>query len=268
MQIIKNISYNEYSKMEGLSKSAMDKIKISPAHYKASLEEPEKQTDALRFGSLLHCLVLEPKNYERDFAIEPIVNKRTNEGKDILQQFYNENINKTIISQEQYDLALKLKESIFKHSIAKKLLEAKGDTEISLFWERNGVKLKARPDKIVDDILIDLKTTTNASPDEFYKNANKYGYEMQAFNYLDGYENCYGKKASGFIFITVEKDPPYAVCVYKASENFLRIGKIEVDACIDKFAECEKENKWEGYPEIIYELDVPAWVNNKFLEEE
>ena len=60
--------------MKGLSNSALSKIAISPAHYKQSLETPQKQTDALTFGSLLHCLVLETENFDRDFAYGAIRN--------------------------------------------------------------------------------------------------------------------------------------------------------------------------------------------------
>ena len=67
------------------------------------------------------------------------------------------------------------------HPIANKLLKAKGDCEISYFWhdEKTGVLLKARPDKVVDDIIIDVKTTVSANPNVFYKKAYDYGYHKQ-----------------------------------------------------------------------------------------
>ena len=256
------MSNRDYHTVDGLSKSKMDKLLISPEHYKASLCEPEKQTEALIFGSLFHTIVLEPNKIKTEYAIEPIVNKRTNDGKDILRQFYEENASKTIITQEQLDLAIKLKDKIMQHSIAKKLLKTQGDTEISLFWNdtESGILLKARPDKLVNDIIIDIKTTNNANPNEFYKNAYKYGYHRQAYHFMKGFENCYGKKASGFIFIAIEKDPPYAVCVYKASDDFIKIGGIETKYCIEKYSECEKNNIWQGYEEKIHELDLPIWI--------
>lgn len=269
MEIIRNMPNKEYHATDGLSKSKMDKIAISPAHYKASLEEPEKQTDALIFGSLFHTIILEPEKVELEYAIEPIVNKRTNDGKDILNQFYFDNADKTIITQEQLDLAIILKDKIMQHPIASKLLKVKGEHEVSLFWndDKTNVLLKARPDKIVDDIIIDLKTTISANPDVFFKKAYDYGYHKQAYHYLQGFEKCYGKKASGFVFIAIEKEPPYAVCVYKASDNFIKIGEIEVRRDIEMFAECEKTGIWKGYPEIIHELDVPVWITNKYIEE-
>lgn len=39
MEIIRNMPNKEYHATDGLSKSKMDKIAISPAHYKEDLEE-------------------------------------------------------------------------------------------------------------------------------------------------------------------------------------------------------------------------------------
>lgn len=269
MVIIKSLSNKDYHAMEGLSKSKMDKLEISPAHYKASLEEPEKQTDALIFGSLFHTMVLEPEKIETEYAVEPVVNKRTNEGKQILSDFYEENKDKTIVTQEQMELAKTMAQKIYEHPIANKLLKAKGDCEISYFWndDKTGVLLKARPDKVVDDIIIDVKTTVSANPNVFYKKAYDYGYHKQAAHFLDGYRACNGKNASGFIFIAVEKEPPYAVCVYKASKEFIEKGEIDVRKNIELFAECERTGIWRGYPEIIHELNLPRWAYNELMEE-
>lgn len=265
MQIIKNLSNKDYHAMDGLSKSKMDKIAISPAHYKASLEEPEKQTEALIFGSLFHTMVLEPEKIESEYAIEPVVNKRTNEGKAILQEFYEQNAEKTIITQEQLETAKIMRDKIMENKIAKKLLKSKGECEISLFWndEKTGTLLKARPDKIVDDIIIDLKTAVSASPNSFYKKAYDYAYHRQSAHFMEAYRKCYNKEPAGFIFIVIEKEPPYAVCVYKASKEFIEKGEQEVRKLIDIYAECEKTNTWNGYPEKIYELNLPAWAYNE-----
>lgn len=268
-EIIKNLSNKEYHQRDGLSKSKMDLLEISPAHYKASLEQPTKQTEALIFGSLFHTLVLEPERLEIEFAIEPKINKRTNEGKALYEQFLDINKDKTIITEEMLDKAKIMKESLLKNKIAKKLINAKGDVEISLFWTDKETKtlLKARPDKIVDNIIIDLKTALTANPNNFYKKAYDLGYHRQAYHFLTGYEECYGKKADGFIFIVIEKEPPYAVCCYKATDELLKIAKIEVRNDIELFANCEKTNTWNGYPEVLHDLDAPIWIGNKYLED-
>lgn len=271
MKIIKNLPMKEYQAAEGVSNSMLSNIEISPSFYKYCLQEPKKQTDALTFGSLLHCLILQPDNFDNEFAIEPIVNKRTNDGKAVLEQFYLINKDKIIINNEQLELADFLKQKIYGHPIAKKLLTGKGENEISLFWvdEETGIICKGRPDKICNKIIVDLKTTGSAKPEDFVKNAYKYGYHRQAYWYSYGYEQCFKEEPKGFVFIVVEKEPPYEVCVFEATELFKAVGKIEARKNLLTYKECLDKGQWWGYDgekAVLHTLDPPQWVQNKYLE--
>lgn len=267
--VIKDLSNKDYHAAEGISKSNLDKIEISPAHFLESQEHEQPQTDAMVFGTLFHTTILEPEKLETEFAIEPKVNKRTNEGKAILEQFYNENQDKTIVSQEQMQLAQILKQNIMAHPIANKLLSGNGENEQSMFWvdKETGVLCKIRPDRIKNNIIIDLKTTTCAKPGVFDKKAFEYGYHKQAYLYKEGYEQVLGKKPDGFVFIAIEKEPPFAVCVFEASEEFTKIGELEAKANLKTYKQCVETNTWNGYENIIHSLEVPAWIKNKHLEE-
>lgn len=268
--IYKNITIKEYHSMEGLSKSMLDKIAISPAHLKQAMDEGTKDTDALIFGRLFHTIVLEPRKFKKEFAIEPIVNKRTNEGKAILQEFYEANQGKDIVTQEDVDKAKLLKKQLMKNEIIKKLLTG-GDREVSIFWKdkETGELCKARPDILQGDIIIDLKTTTTAKPGEFDKKAYDYGYHKQAYWFLEAYKNATGNDAR-FVFIAIEKEPPYAVSVFMANDTMIKIGEIEARADLRLFHECKTNKKWPGYdlgkPQI-FELSVPGYVLNKYMEE-
>ena len=116
------------------------------------------------------------------------------------------------------------------HLIAKKLLTGKGENEISLFWadKETGNYLQInRPGQKQQNYIMDLKTTGSAKPEDFVKNAYKYGYHRQAYWYSYGYEQCFKEEPKGFVFIVVEKEPPYEVCVFEATELFKAVGKIE-----------------------------------------
>ncbi len=272
-EIIKNLRYKEYAEMDGVSNTMLNKIHISPAHFKHWQESPKEETEALSLGALLHCLILEPENFERDFAVEPIVNKRTNDGKEILADFYGNNKDKTIVQQRQLELATTLKNEIMRHEIANKLLSGKGENEVALFWadEETGIKCKAKLDRIKNGIIVDLKTTRNSSPAMFAKNAYDYGYHRQAYHYCDGYRNCCGKEAKGFIFIAIEKTPPYALVIYEASELLKEIGKIERDKNLLTYKTCKETDNWFGYDgekPTINALEPPKWILNKYLESE
>jgi len=270
-EIIKNLSYKEYSQMEGLSNSMLSKIAESPAYYKYCLDNPQETTEALTFGSLLHCLVLEPNNFERDFAIEPKINKRTNEGKETLAQFYLENAEKTIVDEEQLNLAKTLKDKLMEHEIAGKLLTGKGENEISLFWEdeETGIICKCKIDRIKAKIIIDLKSVLSAKPEDFMKSVYEYNYHKQNYWYEHGYTQCFKEEPKGFVFVVVEKKPPYIVAIYELTELFKAIGKIEARQNLLTYKDCVTKGKWWGYDgekAVIHDLEPPQWVLNKYLE--
>lgn len=274
MTIIKNLTYEEYDKMDGISNSKLSKIAISPAHFQQYINEPPKETDALRFGSLLHCLILDPQNFEKEFAIEPIVNKRTNAGKEHLAQFYEENAGKMFVTEEQVNLATILKEKIYEHPLANKLLSGKGENEIALFWtdEETNVKCKCKIDRIKNGIIIDLKSTRSAKPEDFMRDAYNYGYHRQAAFYCKGYENCYNKAPKGFVFITVEKEAPYSVAIYEATELFKEVGGLEIGELLKVYKDCMEIGEfpsYDGFEPKIHALDLPNWVLYKYgLNEE
>ena len=54
------------------SKSTLDLVHHSPAHYYAWLQGLDKEpTPALEFGAAFHCASLEPERFARDYAIVP-----------------------------------------------------------------------------------------------------------------------------------------------------------------------------------------------------
>ena len=157
-------------------------------------------------------------------------------------------------------------EAIRKNPVADKLLKG-GKSEESYFWTDSvtGIECKCRPDYLrPDGIVVDLKTTENASPEKFVKSAYDYRYYVQAWWYLHGLKQC-GIDAHDFIFIAVEKKPPYAVCVYAADDLMLQLGEREAVENLRTYAECEKSGIWYGYekePEI-HSLSLPDWVIRK-----
>jgi hypothetical protein len=55
------------------SKSALDKVRRSPAHYRAWLNGTDtvETSGALTFGQAFHCALLEPERYALEYAAEP-----------------------------------------------------------------------------------------------------------------------------------------------------------------------------------------------------
>ena len=82
---VHHITNDDYHGSEGLSRSALWKFHKIPALYQHEKLNPlyikPEQTPAMVFGNLLHCLVLEPEDFESTYAVAPKVDKRTKDGK-------------------------------------------------------------------------------------------------------------------------------------------------------------------------------------------
>lgn len=257
----------EYHDAEGVSKSDLDLVHKSPLHYITAKNSPKVQTEALLFGSALHKFVLENNEFSSEFTTAPLCDRRTKEGKAIYADFLEKSVGKEVITSEHLEKIQLMTEAIHKHPIASKLL-TDGQAEQSYFYDDGETVLKCRPDYIKGKYCIDLKTTQSAKPEDFMKSAYKYRYYVQAYWYLKVLK-ALGKDIDNFIFVAVEKELPYAICVYFASEEFLRLGEIEAEADLNEYKKCCKSGIWYGYDEVpeVHSLDLPQWVRKEVYDE-
>jgi exodeoxyribonuclease VIII len=120
--------------------------------------------------------------------------------------------------------------------------------------------MKCRPDAIIGplNLIIDLKTTDDASPKAFGRSAMKYRYDVQAAFYIDLYEAHYNCKCEGFIFIAVEKTPPFGVGVYVIEDEDIERGRVKYKPDLERWREAKANNKWTGYTGIN-KLEMPNY---------
>lgn len=191
---------------------------------------------------------------------------------------------KTIISAEELARAQAMAEAVMSHPVAGKLLSPKaGVAELSCYWldEETGVLCRCRPDFWRDDgIVVDLKTTADASPEGFAKSINDWRYHVQQAFYEDGMKAA-GKQApeqraddptglvmadgwgrplpKAFVFVAVENEYPHPVGVYRIETESVEIGRREYRADLAAYAESLRTDKWPGYSDRIEPISLPAW---------
>lgn len=250
---MKNSEY--HSKTEYVSKSLLDLIHKSPAHYKAYVDGEKKQpTPAMIFGSLVHSVVFN----QNDWAVMPKFDKRVKGMKEAEEQWIQENADKElIVTADQVEQAIKIRDAVLSHPKAAALL-SEGLAEVSMFKEMHGVKCKCRVDfhNTKYNVLVDLKTTTNSSPEEFAKSVYNLRYHVQDAFYMDM------TGAKKFFFIAVEKEPPYNVEVYELDEEARELGRSEYLKDIETYKKCIETNNFHGYTEEqeIHILSLPKWA--------
>lgn len=256
----------EYRKHPAISRSELWRIRESPQKFKYYREHPPEPTPALLFGQVFHKMLLEPDTFDEEFVAAPGVNRRTKEGKQILENFASKHENQKIITAEMFDQAKEMCDAIKREPLAVKLL--KGKAELPFFWtdEMTGEECKCRVDVLNTEyrqpIIVDAKTTADASTESFIRSAINYGYDFQAAMYSEGVEKNIGKKPL-FVFIAVEKDPPFSVNILQADELMLRRGYDLFREYIGIYHDCKTSGNWYGYLgklNQINNLALPAYL--------
>lgn len=137
-----------------------------------------------------------------------------------------------------------------------------GAKEVSAFAPDplTSVMRRARLDVLGDTFAADLKSTKDASPEEFAKSAANFKYHQQAAWYLDTIADL-GHPALGFAFVAVEKTPPYFVSVIELDEEALDLGRSLNRRALDRYANCVKTDYWPGYTAKGYAtVSLPRWA--------
>lgn len=260
----------EYRAAEGVSRSQLWRLhEGSPEKFKYAEEHPEEPTPALIFGQMVHKLVLEPETFNDEFAVAPDVDRRTKEGKAAWDLFMEMNGEKTIVKSADYDKACGMRNALLEVDLVTKLLS--GKHEVPLFWtdELTGEVCKVRLDCFTPlssgAVVIDYKTTSDASTESFMRSAINYGYDFQAAMYSEAVKRTMDKDVV-FYFIAQEKDPPYAFNVLAADDRLVRRGYDTFRELLGIYHECKVTGNWYGYMGIenqINLLELPAWLNDE-----
>lgn len=238
-------------------------FKRSPYHYAAQyLNEdykPKPHTEAMIFGELVHTWTLEPHLFEERFTIKPKVDRRTTAGKAAYKTWEETAAGKIIISSDDFDLAQKVCLAVRKDGSLAESLMVDATFEESIFFTHatTGIQCKIRPDIRQGAIVSDLKTAKDGSYRAFQNAAYGGGYFLQASMIKQGLLSL-GVELERFVFIVVEKEPPFAVALYLVNEEALLWGEEQFDALMEKLARCRDKQEWPGYG--VQNLMVPGYA--------
>jgi len=259
----------DYHRHSAVSKSHLDQIAKSPLHYWARYLDPNRVTPeptaAMAIGSAVHTHVLELDQWDARYVTAPEgINRRTNAGKAEWEAFEVASTGRTVLAKADAELVMRMGHAVFAHPAAAMLLAIPGKAETTHMWtdQATGLRCKCRPDWLTDDgsLIVDLKTTEDASPAGFRKSIANWRYHAQASWYLDGLEQATGKRPDQFIFICVEKKPPFACAVYAADAEMIQIGAETAARDLDVLATCRAADAWPGYSDQIETISLPPWM--------
>jgi len=264
MGIIKvdELTNEEYHARPEISKSSLDAIHKSIAHFETPFR---KATAKMEFGTAFHTLMLEPEKFCGQYLKCTNLDGRTTEGKKLKAELDLEakEQGKKLLKFSEYEDLMRMKEQTEKHPRFKSYFES-GEPETSIFWEMQGVGCKCRPDWMINggEYIIDLKTSNDASPDNFAKSVANFRYHVQDAWYTKGVQMA-TRKSPTFVFIVIENVAPFSVAIYVLDGKSKDEGWMLADKDLRKYVEYKDtlpDDRYSGYSPDAVELSLPRWA--------
>ena len=239
------MNITDYHNMtDRISKSGLDKIARSPAHFKTQT----KETDAMKIGRIVHEYILEGV---QNYVTSPFDSFRTKEARE-----WRDSQTMPIITTDEVERIHAMREAVLRHPAAAELLRSGIAEQTFLFNEQTtGAPCRCRTDWMTSDgVIVELKTTDDASPRGFMRSVLKYRYHVQDAFYTDGVEAVTGSRPTDFVFVAVEKNAPFGVGVYRLSEGLREEGRELYLDNVARWVECTQRDEWPAYSDEIIEL--------------
>lgn len=243
---------------DSISKSSLDRIERSPAHFKFA--PPVVPTRAMEIGTAIHTALLEPERFADEYVLlRDVSDRRSSAYKSAVAVHGSERV---LLSHEADDVA-GMQESIYANPIAAQWLKKPGLREVSVFATdpETGVMVRCRFDILTDcGHGVDIKKTQDAREEAFSRAVDNYRYHVQAAFYSDVYLWATGKTLGSFRLLAIEQDAPNACRVYRLDETALQEGRRLYREDLNTYAACMKSNNWPAYEcsddDII---SLPEW---------
>ena len=258
-----DMANDDYHSSSALSRSDIMKFRQSPHHFNNRHLTPFKETEAMALGSLVHTSILEPHLIDSEYFFGEKCDRRTKVGKAQHLTQLELSKGKTLVMPEQKEIAMEMVKAVQADPVAPGLLQD-CNIEESIFWthEKTGLQLKSRPDarKLIDSdksVIVDLKTTKDASPRKFAWSCVDFGYYWQAATLKLALESI-GHEMEQFIIVAVENTAPYTTAVYVMEQDAINQAVIDLERWYLAIAECQDVGVWPGYG--VQTLGMPKYM--------
>lgn len=263
-EIIRGMSAREYHNHPALGSSSLKQILRSIHHFEQNAEDPDEPNSRMQFGTAFHLAALEPRTLHPSIAIMPTFTGNGMRARK--EEWLIENKDKIHLTEDQMENIKGMLKSLLGHKTASTLLVG-GEAETSIFWTdpTTGVQCKCRPDywRPKDRLIIDIKTTTNASSAAFQKVSSNLHYHLSAAHYLSGASIAEQNEHDLFWILAVETDQPYGVQVFEFDAATIEKGKELQQRALLKLKNWMDGIGTHGYSDEIVPLGLPPWSWNE-----
>jgi PDDEXK-like domain of unknown function (DUF3799) len=264
-----DLPMTEYLAHSAVGSSTLKNIMMTPADYKAALDQKSEDTKSTILGTAIHALLLEPALFHKNYALQPEDwGSRANGtvGGKKWKEFKEYNKGKIHIDYEDAVFLQRLSKVANLHPELDKILD-RANVEVSAFTEVDGIALKARTDILCEDCTWDVKSCRESLDDEnLFKIVFNNGYHFQGAHHtlcFNTHEQFQKVQSFGWIFISTSTPYPHIRTV-KAPEILVKWARQDHSYALKKLKQCLENDRWEGYPTSITELQIPDWARKMY----
>lgn len=259
-----------YHSLPGISKSGLDRIRRSPAHYRYA--PPRQSTRAMEIGSAIHAAILEPQLFEATYKVLAGVKSRVEAPykaaiKAVPSEF--------VLTEPEGAKVLGMQQACYDDEHIRRYLAAAGPgrTELTLIagdvdkpeeWRR--IRLDAYIRNGEHHIVLDLKKTQDARVDAFERSVTAYRYHVQAAWYARVFAEVTGESIAGFVFAAIEEEAPHGCAMYVLDDETQAVGLREANADYARYLECLCSDKWPAYESKPVTIGLTSWAMKKARE--
>lgn len=258
-----------YHADDAVSRSRLLDLARSPAHCLYYRSNPKDDTDALRFGRLLHMAILVPREFTSAYCAGPDIDRRTGDGKRAWELAENaaHAQKRSLVRASEWEAIEGITAAVKRSRAASQILYgSQGQSEMTCVWldQELGLRCKARIDRVITGtahgtLLLDLKSCQDSSPREVAKEIVFRKHHVQGAWYMAGYQAVTGGGAGAFAFLSYEKKPPYTCSLCVLTPTALATGARESRELLRLYAQCIKSGIWPDHSDQVYTVDLPGW---------
>lgn len=282
--ITENIPWDDYLQIKKMNPSTLVAGCKSMLHLKRAIAGGMyEETDAMRIGTGIHALLLEPDEFESRFVVmpdfhlmpenmraekrkgEPEEDRRTDSKattfyKSKAREFYEQNKGLSVLSRAEYDRCLMCIEMLHSRPAMSELIR-ESKHEVTVECEIEGIAFKGRIDALTDDCIVDLKTTADVSPLVFGRRFFTLGYDFKLAIYR---ELIRQNREGGDSVKVIAQEPAgdFDNCLHPIAPEVLDMAWTRVLQVIRDYKQALETDRWPGVDGGLDEVDlyVPSYV--------
>jgi len=251
----------EYHARQTLSSTKLASFLDSPLAYKHRFLDGNGSgpTAAMEFGSLVHCLALEPEQFAREYVVWTGQSRATKAGKE--EWALVEADGRHPVKEADYEAAQSIAERIRPNL-------PEGATEAAYFARLDGVECQCKADRISEAGEVwDIKTKANLR--KWIKSMTSGDLLVKDCFYRMVIEASTGILPPPVRYIAVSTAEPHDVAVRYYPEHLYGLVKARLVRDLERFKACMESGEWPGVDVEIkpIECKLDTWAEQRLEAE-